>query len=177
MKSLLALSAISLFTFVESMVRTPSTELKQRSHQTVSPKNKLTRSTSGQLKKVGNVIKKSTSSGSLSTLAKTFTRPPETNKESKLSRPVKTKKLQFEPIFIDKELFKLTTNFGDEAETALMDGDSKKFQDAYKRMDSPRAQQAILSKAEQYRGFDPQFCHILVLLQKEAYEKNDPSKT
>lgn len=175
MKLLLALFVITFSTLVETMVRSRSMELKQRSHQTVTPKNRLSRSTSEQLKKVGQALKKSASSSTLSSLA--ITKPAEsTYGETNLTTSTKLKKLQFDP-FIDKELFKLTTNFGSEAETALMDGDSKKFQDAYKRMDSPRAQQAILSKAEQYRGLDPQFCHVIVLLQKEVDEKNNKTNS
>ncbi|CAN5176402.1 hypothetical protein BH09DEP1_BH09DEP1_8250 [soil metagenome] len=57
--------------------------------------------------------------------------------------------------------------------TALLDGDVRKFQEAYKRMDSPRAQQTLLAKAEQYRGLDPDFCHVIVLLtnSKESAQK------
>lgn len=176
MKLLLALSIISFSTFVESMQRTQSGELTQRAHQTVTPKSRFGRSISAaKLVKVVKTVKRSTSSSSLYNLSKAVTKPAETKPKEELqsSTPIKAKKFQFETVFIDKELMKLTTNFDQEAETALMDGDSKKFQEAYNRMDSLRAQQAILAKAEQYRGFDPAFCHVIVLLsnQKETDQK------
>lgn len=176
MKLLLALFVLSFSPFIQGMGRTPSGELRQRADKTVSGQNRLTRSTSGKLEKVGRAIKKSTSSDSLLNLSRMSKKASsETNIKGASQSPTsaKTKKLHFEQVFIDKELFKLTNNFRDEAETALMDGDVKKFEKAYKRMDSPRAQQAILAKADQYRGLDPDFCHVIILLssKKETDQK------
>lgn len=148
------------------MERIPSSERKQRTNKTVSSQNKLTRSTSGKFEKVGQAIKKSTSLNSISKLATATTRPQEACKDETRSKSSRAKKLQFEPLFIDKGLLNLTTNFDEQAETALHDGDVKKFQEAYKQIESPRAKQSLLSKAEKLRGLDSDFCHILVLLSK-----------
>lgn len=152
--------------FLISMERVPFSEQKQRTNKTVSGQNRLTRSTSGKLERVGQTIKKSTSLTALSKLANATVKSHDASskEEIHLSKSSKAKKLQFESLFIDKALLSLTTSFDEQAETALQDGDVKKFQEAYKQIESPRAKQSILSKAEKLRGLDSDFCHILVLL-------------
>ncbi|CAN5176257.1 hypothetical protein BH09DEP1_BH09DEP1_8240 [soil metagenome] len=115
MKLLLAFWIIS-FPSLLSMDRIPSTEIKQRAHQTVSGKNRLARSTSAKFERAGQAIKRSTSSNALYNLAKAATKPYEKGSKEvpKLSSSHKAKKLQFEP-FIDKELLKLTAHFDQDA--------------------------------------------------------------
>jgi len=177
MKLLLALFIFSFSTLAESMSRTQSGELRQRTNNTVSANNRLTSSTSAKLDSVRRAIQKSTSSNSLVNLAKLATKKTDetkSNKEIKASTPSKTKKLQFvvEPIFIDKNLNELTSCVDQDAQNAIWDGDAGKFIEVCKQLkESPRAKQELLEKAKQLRDDDPLFRQAIIELTKVEEKK------
>lgn len=160
----LVLFICSISISIQSMEKRASYgQLRQRASTTVSS-NRLTRSTSGNLERVGQAIKKSTSASSLFKLSKVSKKSDiEHQTNTRFTRPPKhPKKTQFaDKLFINQELLALTNCYNEDAENAVLDGDASKFLELYKKIDSPRAKQELLAKATQLRSDDLRFSQAI----------------